>query len=125
MKTIRILSESAELGKRLRDILYQAGHAEISVSGLTAAPQSDILIIYAKSRIPDIIQYASDCNAAVILLLAFRSPAIDTGRVQVVLTIAGSVLVIFVLANLFTWLRESAEARKLNRDLAAFQQLHE
>ncbi len=69
MKTIRILSESAELGKRLRDILYQAGHAEISVSGLTAAPQSDILIIYAKSRIPDIIQYASDCNAAVILLL--------------------------------------------------------
>ena len=62
---------------------------------------------------------------AVILLLVFRSPAIDTGRVQVVLTIAGSVLVIFVLANLFTWLRESAEARKLNRDLAAFQQLHE
>ena len=62
---------------------------------------------------------------AVILLLSFRSPAIDTGRVQVVLTIAGSVLVIFVLANLFTWLRESAEARKLNRDLAAFQQLHE
>ena len=62
---------------------------------------------------------------AVILLLSFRSSAIDTGRVQVVLTIAGSVLVIFVLANLFTWLRESAEARKLNRDLAAFQQLHE
>ena len=62
---------------------------------------------------------------AVILLLSFRSPAIDTGRVQVVLTIAGSVLVIFVLANLFTWLRESAEARKLNRDLAAFQRLHE
>ena len=58
-----------ELGKRLRDILYEAGHAEISVSGLAAAPQSDILIIYAKTRIPDIIQYASDCDAAVILLL--------------------------------------------------------
>lgn len=69
MKTIRIFSESAELGKRLRDILYQAGHTEFSVSGLAAAPQSDILIIYAKSHIPDIIQYASDCEAAVILLL--------------------------------------------------------
>ena len=62
---------------------------------------------------------------AEILLLAFRSPAIDTERPRVVLALAGSVLVIFVLVHLFTWLRESAEARKLNRDLAAFQQLHE
>ena len=69
MKTIRIISESAELGKRLRDILYQAGYAEISVSGLTAAPQSDILIIYAKSRIPDIIRAAAECHAQTILLL--------------------------------------------------------
>ena len=61
---------------------------------------------------------------AVILLLSFRSSAIDTGRVQVVLAIAGSVLVIFVLANLFTWLRESAEAKKMNADLEKFQQLH-
>jgi len=62
---------------------------------------------------------------AVILVIAFQSPAIDTGRLSVVLTLAGSVLVIFVLANLFTWLRESAEARGMNRDLAQFQKLHE
>ncbi len=62
---------------------------------------------------------------AAILFIAFTSPAIDTGRVSVVLTIAGSVLVIFVLTNLFLWLKDSAEAKKLNLDLAAFQKLHE
>lgn len=62
---------------------------------------------------------------AVILFIAFTSAAIDTGSKQVVFTIAGSVLVIFVLVNLFTWLQESAEAKKMNLDLARFQQLHE
>ncbi len=62
---------------------------------------------------------------AVILFTAFSSPSIDTGRLQVVLSIAGSVFVIFVLSHLFLWLKDSAEARKLNRDLAAFQKLHE
>lgn len=60
----------------------------------------------------------------VILLIAFRSSAIDTSRIEVVLTIAGSVLVIFVLANLFVWLKDAAEAKKLNRELEAFQKLH-
>lgn len=59
---------------------------------------------------------------AVILVIAFTSPAIDTMRTEVVLTLAGSVIVIFVLVNLFNWLKDSAEAKKLNRDLAAFQQ---
>ena len=61
---------------------------------------------------------------AEILLLAFRSPAIDTERPSVVLALAGSVLIIFVLVHLFTWLRESAEAKKMNADLEKFQQLH-
>lgn len=61
---------------------------------------------------------------AVILIIAFTSPVIDTGRIQVVLTIGGSVFIIFVLANLFNWLRDSAEAKKMNRDLAAFQSFH-
>ena len=36
----------------------------------------------------------------VILFIAFTSDVIDTGRVEVVLTIVGSVLVIFVLVHL-------------------------
>ena len=61
----------------------------------------------------------------VILFIAFSSDVIDTKNTAVVLTIAGSVLVIFVLANLFNWLKNSAEAKKLNRDLEQFQKLHE
>ena len=62
---------------------------------------------------------------AVILFIAFTSPVIDTGSDKVILTLVGSVLVIFVLVNLFLWLQGSAEAKKLSRDLAAYQKLHE
>ena len=61
----------------------------------------------------------------VMMIIVFTSRVIDKGDVKVVLTIAGSVLVIFVLANLFVWLKDSAEAKKLNRELENFQKLHE
>lgn len=60
----------------------------------------------------------------VILFIAFTSDVIDTSRIEVVLTIAGSVLVIFVLVHLFMWFKDAAEAKKLNRELEAFQKLH-
>ena len=62
---------------------------------------------------------------AVVLSIAFMSPAIDTGRSSVVLVIAGSVLVIYLMARLLSWLRDSAEAKKMNADLLRFQQLHD
>ena len=62
---------------------------------------------------------------AVVLLLAFSSSKIDTDRIEVVLALAGSVLVIFVLVHLFLWLKDSAEAKKMNRDLEQFQKRHE
>ena len=61
---------------------------------------------------------------AVMLFFAFTSPVIDTNRISVVLVIAGSVLIIYTMARLFSWLRESAEARVLNEDLQRFRQLH-
>ena len=61
---------------------------------------------------------------AVVLFLAFTSSKIDTDRLSVVLTLAGSVLVIFVLAHLFLWLKDSAEAKRMNRDLEQFQKRH-
>lgn len=60
----------------------------------------------------------------VMMFIAFTSKVIDTSRIEVVLVIAGSVLAIFVLVNLFVWLKDSAEAKKLNRDLEKFQELH-
>ena len=61
----------------------------------------------------------------VMLFIAFTSDVIDTENAAVVITIAVSVLVIFVLVNLFIWLKDSAEAKKLNRDLEKFLKLHE
>ena len=61
---------------------------------------------------------------AVMLFFAFTSPVIDTNRISVVLVIAGSVLIIYVMARLFSWLRKSAEARVLNEDLRRFRQMH-
>ncbi len=62
---------------------------------------------------------------AVILFIAFTSPVIDTDQIQVVLVIAGSVLVIFALTHLFLWLKDSSEAKRMNRDLEKYQKLRQ
>lgn len=59
----------------------------------------------------------------VMLYIAFTSPVIDTDRIRVVLTLMGSVLIIFLLVNLFLWLRDSVEAERMNRDLENFRRL--
>ena len=61
---------------------------------------------------------------AVVLGLAFRSDVIDTSRPAVVLGIAGSVLVIYLLVFLISWAANSAEARETDRELQEFQRLH-
>ena len=60
----------------------------------------------------------------VVLSLAFRSDVIDTSRSAVVLGIAGSVLVIYLLVFLISWAANSAEARETDRELQEFQRLH-
>ena len=59
----------------------------------------------------------------VMLYIAFTSPVIDTDRIRVVLTLMGSVLIIFLLVNLCLWLRDSVEAERMNRDLENFRRL--
>jgi hypothetical protein len=61
---------------------------------------------------------------AVVLFLAWRSPVVDSSRPIVMLTIAGSVLVIFLLVLLIDWLTNTAEAKKTNAELLEFQRLH-
>ncbi len=61
---------------------------------------------------------------AVILGLAFSLPGIDTSRPAVVLSLAGSVLVIYLLVFLLSWLVNTAEARRTNVELQEFQRLH-
>ncbi len=61
---------------------------------------------------------------AVIMIIAFTSSVIDTGRPAVVFALIGIVFVIFVLANIFSWLKDSVAARGMNRDLERFQKKH-
>ena len=61
---------------------------------------------------------------AIVLGLAFRSSVIDTSRPAVVMGIAGSVLVIYLLPFLISWATNSAEARETDRELQKFQRLH-
>ena len=61
---------------------------------------------------------------AIVLGIAFRSRVIDTSRPSVVLGIAGSVLVIYLLVFLISWAANSAEAREADRELQQFQRLH-
>ena len=72
MNRIQILSESATVGMRLRDILYQDGFSDISLADLTALQdirQNAVTIIYAKSNISALMQSLSDCGGSIILLL--------------------------------------------------------
>ena len=62
---------------------------------------------------------------AVMLYISFTSTVIDTSRTEVILVIAGSVLVIFLLVNLFLWLKDSVEAKKLNQELERFQRQYQ
>ena len=61
---------------------------------------------------------------AVVLGLAYHSSVIDTSRPAVVLGIAGSVLVIYLLVFLISWAANSADARETDRELREFQRLH-
>lgn len=60
----------------------------------------------------------------IVLLLAFRSSVIDTSRPAVVLGIAGSVLVIYLLVFLISLAANSAVARETDWELQEFQRLH-
>ena len=59
---------------------------------------------------------------AVILSLLFGAKVFDSTNLTAVLTVALSVLIIFALVWLFSWLRDSAEAKRLNHELARFRQ---
>lgn len=72
MNTIQILSESAAVGKRLRDILYQDGFSDITLSDLSAVPEyrrDAVTVIYAKSNISALMQNLSADSGKIILLL--------------------------------------------------------
>ena len=85
MKTIQVLSESAAVGKRIRDILYQDGYSDITLSdltGLSEIPQDSVAVIYAKSNISGLMQSLSEYGGSIILLLNPDCYAIHIDRAR-------------------------------------------
>lgn len=58
---------------------------------------------------------------AIVLGAAFHSEQMDTARISVVLTLAGSVLAIFLLVHVFAWFKDSIESMKMNQILVELQ----
>ena len=96
----------------------------IAVSLIGSAFDSSALLGYDSLLTP--IKYAGLCILPTLVTWSRRELSAKELLVRkVLLTIAGSVVFIFVLVNLFLWLKNSAEAKQMNRDLAQFQMLHE
>ena len=74
------------------------------------------------SLVRELIQFI--LTEAIVLGLAFSSSAIDTSRPDILFGIVGSVLVIYLLVFLLSWLVNSAQAKQVNEELLAFQRLH-
>lgn len=105
---------------------YSAFLSPLIYAGCCVLPS---LVTYSKRELKprewilrEVLQFV--LTEAVMLALAFRSPVIDTSRASVVLGIAGSVLVIYLLVFLFSWLVNSAQAKRVNEELQEFQRLH-
>ena len=102
---------------------YEALLSPLFYAGCCVLPS---LVTYSRRELTprawvlrEILQFL--LTEAVMLALAFRSPSIDPSRPVVVLGIAVSVLVIYLLVFLFSWLVNSAQAKRVNEELLEFQ----
>lgn len=59
---------------------------------------------------------------AVVIGIAYSSPWIDTAEPSVVLSLAVSVLIIYILVCLMEWMRQSVEAKEMNQNLQRLQE---
>lgn len=105
---------------------YDAFLSPLFYAGCCVLPS---LVTYSKRELKprewllrEVLQFV--LTEAVVLVLAFVIPSIDTSRSDVVLGLAGSVLVIYLLVFLFSWLVNSVQAKQVNDELQEFQRLH-
>ena len=61
---------------------------------------------------------------ALVLSIAFASPTIPVNSATAVAVLVVAIAVVFLLANAFTWLVDSASARKLTSQLQELQEIH-
>lgn len=75
MANIRLLTASRAVGDRLYAILYQAGFSGISqIKSLQEYAPDDILIVYHRTRISEVIQRLSDTPDAQYRVIVLLDP---------------------------------------------------
>ena len=56
------------------------------------------------------------------MLIAFTSPSIPIDGPGAAIALAGAIAIVFLVANAFAWLADSASARKLTEQLRVLQE---
>lgn len=88
------------------------------------------IIMYAKKELPMkqfLIRKTIQLILVEIIVIAVALPAkvIWEGKAEVVVSLAVSVFVIFILTHLIEWFQNCVSAKQLTEELLSFQQSHE
>ena len=61
----------------------------------------------------------------IIITVALPSEIFENGRNEVVVSLAGSILVIYILTHVIEWFQNSMAAKQMTEELLSFQKKHE
>ena len=88
------------------------------------------LVMYAKRELPvkqflirKIIQLI--LVEIIVITVALPIEIIESGKTEVVISLAFSIFVIYFLTHLIDWFQNCASAKQMNEELLIFQQKHE
>ncbi len=87
------------------------------------------IIMYAKKELPvkqflirKLIQLV--LVEVIVIAIAIPDEIIDEGRTEVVVSLAVSIFVIYILTHLIEWFQNCAVAKRMTEELLTFQQNH-
>lgn len=99
------------------------------------------LIYAAYGTLPNIVMYAKKeltmkqylirktiqlmLVEVIVIAVAIPAEAVETGETEVVVSLAISILVIYILTHLIEWFQNSVMAKQMTEELLSFQQSHE
>ena len=61
----------------------------------------------------------------IVIVAALPAEIFETGRIEIIGSLAVSILVIYILTHLIEWFQNCAEAKRMTEELLSFQQKHE
>ena len=106
---------------------YEAFAAPLIYAAYATLPN---IVMYAKKEltmkqllIRKIIQLA--LVEVIVIAVALPAEIFETGKTEVILSLAISVFVVYILTHLIEWLQNYAEAKKMTEELLSFQRKHE